>query len=121
MLFGDKFCAVHTQGALTAFGVSGSADFPAEQYDPMAEITAFLRRENDPELPFHLFWVLALGQAQPPADSNAVGVADHTAWCTVEVTQQKVGGLAANTGELQQFIHGARHLAAVFLQKHLTG
>ena len=71
------------QGTFLAFGLPGGADLPAKQHDPVAEVVALLRREDGPQLPLHLFRLLALGKAQPSADADAVGIADNAAGGTV--------------------------------------
>ena len=85
---GIKFFAVHGKGAFLAFGISCGAAVPTEQNDPMAEIAALLRREDLAQLLLHLFRILTGGEAQPSADTDAVGVTDHTAGYTVQITQK---------------------------------
>ena len=108
------------QGAFLAFGLSCGADLPAEEDDPVAEVVALLRGEDQPQLALHLFRVLALRQAQAAADADAVGVADDGAGLFMDIAQQEVRGLAPDAGDLQQLLHGPRDPAAEIRQKHLT-
>ena len=91
------------------------------KHDAVAEIGAFLRGQNGPELALHFFRFLALGQSQKIGDADAVGVADHGAGNGVQVAQQQVGGFAAHAGQPQQLVHGAGHLPAVFVAQHPAG
>ena len=112
--------AEHGQGTFPTFGVPGGAAVTSEEYDPVTEIAAFLRRKDRPELLLHLFRLLALGKPQSSADPDAVGVADYAARNTVQVAQQEIGSLASHTGDSQQFLHGTGYLAAVVPQQHLA-
>ena len=100
---GIKLLTVHGQRAFAAFGVPGGTAVPAEEDDAVAEVGAFLRGEDLPQLLFHLFGFLALAQAQSAADADAVGVADDGAGDAVEVAQQEIGGLAAHAGSRSRF------------------
>ncbi len=73
------FLTEGTERALAAFGAACRADFATIENNPVAEVTALLRRQNLSQLLFNLFRVLALGKPQPTADADAVGIADHTA------------------------------------------
>ena len=43
---------------------------------------------------------------------------DHNTFLDVEsISQNDVGGLAADAGQRHQFFHGARHLAAMIFDK----
>jgi hypothetical protein len=53
--FRIEFSAIHGQRTFSAVGISGGTAVPAEEDNPVAEITAFLRRQNGPKLFFHLF------------------------------------------------------------------
>ena len=87
-----------TQGAFAALWVSCRADVSAEENDAVAEIRAFLRRQDGSELLFHLLRVLALGKAQTTANTDAVGVTDNTAGHAIKITQQKIGGFSSHAG-----------------------
>ena len=106
------FPAVKRQRAVSAVRVPGGAAVPAKENDPVAEVAAFLRRQDGPELGLHLFRLLAVGKSQPPADADAVGVTDHASRHTVQVTQQQIGGFPPHAGKAQQFLHGAGDFAA---------
>ena len=67
----------------------------------MTEIAALFRRQDGPELLFHLIRFLAFAQTQPSADPDAVGIADNAAGNGLEITQQKVGGFSSDTGKFQ--------------------
>ena len=49
------------------------------QDDAVTEIGRLLRRQDRPQLPLHLFRLLAGGQPQQIADADAVRVADDRA------------------------------------------
>ena len=49
-----------------------------------------------------------------------MGIADHTAGNGIQVTQQKIGGFSAHTGNPQQLLHGSGNFSVVILKKHLT-
>ena len=85
----------------------------------MAEVAGLLGRDALAQLPLHLEGVLGtVGNAQTAGDADAVGVAD-VALLTEDVAQDKVGGLAAHTGEGSQLLHRSGNLAAVLFQKLL--
>ena len=42
-LLTDKFFAMRRQGAVSAFGTAGGANFPAEEDNAVTEVTALLR------------------------------------------------------------------------------
>ena len=50
-----------------------------------------------------------------------MGVTDHAAGNTVEIAQQKVGGLSAHTGQGKQLLHGAGNFSSVLGDQHLAG
>ena len=88
----------------------------------MAEVVGLLRRQNGPELLLHLDRVLgAIGEAQQTGDADAVGVGHHHAGGVVHVSQNKIGRLAAHSGQPEQVLHGIGHLAAVVPKQHLGG
>ena len=74
-----KFSAVHAQRTLTTLGRPCSADIPTEEDNAVAEITALLRGQDLPQLPFNLLRFLTLGQTQSAADADTMGIADNTA------------------------------------------
>ena len=68
--------AVGSQGTAFAFGGPGGAYIPAKKHHPVAERPGFCRRDALAELLLHLHRVLGpVGDAQPPGDADAVGVA----------------------------------------------
>ena len=100
MLLADiDLCAVDRQGTFAALGISGSAAISAEKDDPVTEVTAFLRWQDGSELLFHFLRLLAVGKTQTAANANAVGVTDHTARDSIQITQQQVGSLSSYAGE----------------------
>ena len=88
----------------------------------MAEVVGLLRGEHLPQLHLHLGGIFgAVGEAQQTGDPDTVGVGHHHPGHVEHVPQHQVGCLAAHTGQLQELLHGARHLAAVVPQEHLGG
>ena len=61
LCFRVEFPAVQGQGTFRTVGIPGGAAVPAEEDDPVAEIAAFLRREDGAQLLLHLLRLLALG------------------------------------------------------------
>ena len=87
----------------------------------MAEVGALLRGKNLPKLPLRLLRVLgSVGQPQPAADADTVGVADHAAGHAVQVPQQKICGLSANAGNFQKLLHGAGDFSAIVPDQRLA-
>ena len=93
--------AVHCQWAVDAIGFSGGADLSAEKYDSVAEIAAFFRGQNGPQLLFHLLRLFALGKTQAAADPDTVGITDHTAGNAIKITKKQIGSFSAYTGNSQ--------------------
>lgn len=112
---------VHGQRAFAAHGIPGGAAVPAKEDDPVAEVRAFLRGEDLAQLLLHFFRLLACTQPQPPADADAMGVADDAARDGIQVAQQQIGGFPPHAGQAQQLLHGAGNFSAVVRQQHLTG
>ena len=75
---GIELFAEHGQRTRTAVRVSGGAAITTEKYDPMAEVGTFLRRQNLAKLLLYLFRLLADRKTKPAADTDAMGIADHT-------------------------------------------
>ena len=110
-----ELMAEHGQGTFPASGVPGGAAVTSEEYDPVTEIAAFLRRKDRPELLLHLFRLLAFGKAQPAADADAVGIAYHAARHGVQITQQQISGFPTHAGDSQKLLHSAGNLSAIVL------
>ena len=94
--------AVLGQGAALAPGGPGGAGVPAEEDQPVAEVVGLLGRDALAQLPLHLEGILGpIGDAQPPGDADAVGVADiallaeYVPFVAANATAMKVGLLAA--------------------------
>ena len=83
-----KFTAPNTEGAFAAFGASGGAAVPSKEDDSVTKVTAFFRRQDQTELIFNFYRIFAVGQSQPAANTDAMGIAHDAARLTVEVTQQ---------------------------------
>ena len=92
--------AERTQGAFAAFGTARGAEVAPEQDDPMAEIGAFLRRENGAELLFDLLRLLSGGKPESVADADVVRVSDDGAGASVNVAQEQIRCLPPDTGQL---------------------
>ena len=94
-------------------GVSCGANFSAEVNNTVAEVIGLFRRQDFTQLMLHLFRLLRCGDAQTVGNPDAVGIADHTAGDTIQITQQQVGSLSAYTGNFQQFLHSAGNFSTV--------
>ena len=73
--FGGIF-ADFLQNATLAYRPLRLANLPAEMHQPVAEIAAFFRWDDGFQLLFHHRRIGGVGEAQPPADADAVGVGD---------------------------------------------
>ena len=80
-----ELMAEHGHRTFPTFGVPGGAAVTSEEYDPVTEIAAFIRRKDRPELLLYLFRLLAFGKAQTAADADTVSIADYAARNTVQV------------------------------------
>ena len=117
-----KMIAPGAEGAVWAVGLSGPADRPAVENQPVAEIVGFLRGQAGPELLLRLAGVLgAVGEAQKARDPHAVGVGYHHAGGVMDVPQDQVGGLPAYSRQGEELLHGAGDFAVKFFQKHPGG
>ena len=92
----------------------------AVKYDAMAEVTAFFRWQDGPQLALHLFRILSLGKSQLAADADAMGVADHAARLGVQIAKQQIGGFAAYARDAQKLLQSAGDFATVIGQQHLA-
>ena len=81
----------------------------------MAEIGGFLRRQNRAQLLLDLCRVLAAGEAQQVADTDAVRVAHDRAGGFINVPQQQIRRLPAHARQAQQLLtaHGDAALYVV--------
>ena len=62
------------QGAAFTLGAAGDAGVTTEQHDPVAEVRAFLRGQDLPQLLLHLFGFFAFGKSQALADAAKLAV-----------------------------------------------
>ena len=70
----------------------------------MAKIVGLLRRQDLPQLLFHLKGILGpVGQTQAAGNPDAVGIAD-IGGLAVDVTQNQVGRLPPHAGEAGQLL-----------------
>ena len=84
-------------------------------YHPVAEITAFFRRNDLPQFLFDFCRFLnAVHQADAVAQPDAVGVS-HDGRLAEHIPHNQVGAFAAHTGQAQQRVKVAGHFAAVFI------
>ena len=113
MLLWCELATEHGQGAFMAAGISGGTAIPTKQDNPVAEVTALFRRQDLSQLLFYLFRVLALGQSQPSANADTVGIAYYTSGDTVQVPQQQIGGLSAYTRNPEQLIHSSGNFPVI--------
>ena len=63
MLLAICFVTQVCEGTNVAFWIPCGADVATEQNNAVAEIRTFLRRQDCPQLPFHLLGVFAFAQA----------------------------------------------------------
>ena len=111
--------AVCLQGTYCTLRRTGAADISAKQHHPVTEIGGFFRRKYLTQLAFYLKGILAsVSHAQPSGDADAVGVADISR-LMIDVTQNQIGGFAADAGEGGLFLLGTGNFAAVLFQQLL--
>ena len=81
--------------------------------EPMTEQRPLLLRNERHQLRFNLHGVLLFREAETIGQASDVRVHDDTNVDVERVSQNHVRRLAPNAVELNQFLHRARHLAAV--------
>ncbi len=111
-----------TQGTPLAPGTAGGTHIPAKLYDAVAEGTLLLRLDQRGQNFLYPGRILegAVIKAQPPADADAVGVADHPR-LSVYVTQQEIGDLPPYPGQSKQGFHVVRHQAVIHPHQDVAG
>ena len=96
---GTAIVTQRPQGAIFTVRLPCHTQRPAMEHHAVAEVVGLLRGNDTAQLLLHLQGILAaVGDAQPPGDADAVGVAD-IAILAVNVAQDQVGGLAPHTGQ----------------------
>ena len=84
----------------------------------VAQVTAFLRRNDLPQGHLHLLRLLdAIHQSDFIAQPDAVGVCDDGGLAE-HITHDQVGALAAHAGQCQQLFKGGGHFAVVFIPQY---
>ena len=79
----------------------------------MAEVGAFFRGQDGAQLTFYLFRFFTLRQPQPAAYADAVGITDYAARFFIKISQEQIGCLSADTGQLQKLFHSAGDFTVV--------
>ena len=108
--------------ALTAFGRAGGAPLAAKPHDAVAKVALLGGFDQGDERALRLLGILATGwgQSQALADADTVGVR-YDGGAVVDVAQQKVGDLAADTGKGQKLLHAVGKRAVVSLDQTFAG
>ena len=108
--------------ALTAFGRAGGAPLAAKPHDAVAKVALLGGFDQGDERALRLLGILATGwgQSQALADADTVGVR-YDGGAVVDVAQQKVGDLAADTGKGQKRVHVAGEHAVEAFDQQRTG
>ena len=114
--FLQVFLADIRQAAFVAVGLGpGGADLPSVINQPVAEIAAFLRRNNFPECHLHPFRVFdPVHQADPVAQADTVSVGDNGGLAKY-VPHNQVGAFPAYPGKSQQGIKVLRDPATILI------
>ena len=87
-------------------------------YQPVAEITAFFRRNDLPQFLFDFCRFLnAVHQADAVAQPDAVGVS-HDGRLAEHIPHNQVGAFAADSRKFQQFIKIIRDFSIIFITEH---
>jgi hypothetical protein len=99
-------------------GFAGIADGTAVENDAVAEGRRGLGRENFAKLPLDFFRLLqVIHQAEAVGDADAVGIHNGAAGDMEHVTEDQVGGLAADAGKGGELLHGGRDLTVMLFQQ----
>ena len=88
-------------------------------YQPVAEITAFFRRDDLPK--FHLYFLRFLDsiyQTDPVTESDAMRIRNNRRFAE-HIPHDQVGALAAHAGQCQQLFKGGGHFAVVFIPQKM--
>ena len=87
--------------------------------EKMREKGPFLLREETHQLLFYLHWILLRGQPQAPGQPSNVGV-DRDSFIRIKgVSQDDIGRLAADSGQLSQLFHRAGYFTPVVRHQRL--
>lgn len=105
--------------ALIAEGFAGGANLAAVEDHAVAEEGPLIGGDEGHEVAFDLDGVVVDGEAEALAEAANVGV-DGDAGGVEGVAEDDVGGLAAHSGEGDEFVHGARDLAGVAFDELLA-
>ena len=87
---------------------------------PVTEHRPLLLRHQLHQLLLDLLGRRLLRQAEPLRQPGDVRIHHHAAVDVKRVAQHDIGGLAAHAAQLRQFLHRARHLAAVLFHERLA-
>ena len=92
-------------------------------YKSVAQAGLLLRFDDLFQRHLHLVGILSAvlcGQSQLITDSDTMGIGNDGRM-TVNIRKDQVGGLAADAGQLEQFIHGIGNFTTVLFQQHDRG
>src|SRR5262249_9107240 len=94
----------------------GTADAPAVENQRVGGARPAFLRHRVSELLLDEHRIVALGDANPVRDAENVAI-DGQSGHTKRVTEYDVGRLAPDARQLDERLHGVRHLAAVMLDE----
>src|SRR5664279_4529175 len=108
------------QRTIGALGFAGDAQRATVQDDLVRETNPLVARDRLHQVLLDLLRILVFRQLQAARDALHMRVHHHAVGDPVPRSQHDVRGLAGHSGQLQEFVHGARYLAAE-LADQLTG
>ena len=83
----------------------------------MAEGVAFFGRQQFTQLHFDLVGIFGVHQSQPSGNTDAMGIGHHR-WLAVNIAADQVGGFAAHTGQLNQFLNRVGNDTVIVIPQH---
>ena len=99
--------------------MTGDADFPAVINKTMAEIAAFLRRNDFPQLPFYFSRLLYIvHQADQIAEPDAVRVRDNRRF-SENISHDQIGAFSSHTRKGEKLLKVIRNLVMIFFMQYL--
>src|SRR5215210_2257296 len=105
------------EDAVRAVGLAGLAGSAPVQDQEVREDGPVSLGHDLHEVLLYSYGILVLGEAEPARDAADVGVYDDALVHAEGVAKYDVGGLAADTWQRHELLHGARNLSAVLLHE----
>lgn len=107
-----------TETAFIALRAARDADGAAVVDEAVAELIAFLGRDNFPQFLLHLCGLLdVIHEADQVAEADAVRVRDDRGLAE-DVAEDEIRTLSADAGEGEELLHGVRHLVMELFVEH---